>query len=106
MSLPNNERTKSVRTQFSTDVRHKLMLKYVAKENNSTISECLEDSIERAFFKSKGFKKGRPFYCVETGEVFSTSSECCNRFDITIAELDASLNSGKEVKGYNFKFIF
>lgn len=85
--------------------RLELRMAYLAKERKTSPMEYLNKTVETDFFKSKGYKKGRPFYCVQTREVFASGKECCEKFGMSLNELNDCLRYGVEFNGYTFEFI-
>lgn len=102
---PRKENTKRNITGFRQTDAGKLMLKFLAKEKNSNTTDYLNNMILDKFINSKGYRRGRPFYCVETGDVFSSGKECCEKYGITINELNSCLYDGVSAHGYTFEFI-
>ena len=105
LGRPRKENAKRKFLNARYDNMHERMLKYITKEKQTSISDYLRDAIERDYMNTKGFRKGRPFYCVETNEVFSLGKECCEQYGITLNELNDCLHKGVSVNGYTFKFI-
>ena len=104
-SRQKKENVKRNHTSFRQNDIGKLMLKYLAKEKKMTTTEYLDGRILKDFINSKGYRKGRPFYCVETGDVFSSGKECCEKYGIAINELNECLHDGISANGHTFKFI-
>ena len=82
-----------------------LMLRYIFKEKNMILSDYLFERVLDDFQHTKGYRKGVPFYCLETNEVFASGKESCERFGITMNELNIALHDGICVNGHTFKFI-
>lgn len=102
---PRKENAKRRQSAFRMDDRHELMMKYTLKEQQKNASDFFNEYIEKSYNKTKGYKRGRPFYCVQTREVFASGKECCEKFGITDLELTDALYNGTEVNGYTFAFI-
>ena len=90
---------------FDTDEMHRQMLDMVAKDRGCDTDEVLIQSIEKEYVKTRSNRRGRPFVCRNTGEVFSSAKECRERFGILAPELNECLYRGKSFEGLYFDFI-
>lgn len=102
---PRKDDAKRRRTAFRLDDRHELMMKFTLKEQQKNTSEFFNEYIEKSYEKTKGYKRGKPFYCIQTREVFVSGKECCEYFGISDRELTNALHHGAVVNGYTFAFI-